>query len=145
MRPIIGILWPPAQLWFEKILEDISCCVTIKNITNISIKKNNFRNFVCRVYDTDDTNQSQIEKKIKRMTEADPCKICVIEMLYEHPDFIIKRFGHTISEYGIRMKEDIREKYRINIPDYVYDVIIHTADNYDQTEELKNVIKDYIK
>jgi hypothetical protein len=86
----------------------------------------------------------KIEKKIERMLLVDELNISVFEFYLDNPKFRIKRYGHTISDTGMKIKNTIRMKYRMVIPDYIEDIVLHTVDNYEQSEKAIQLVHEVI-
>lgn len=144
-QPFIGIIWPPACAIVDDIVEEMRKTVEVKGISEFELKsKEELGAFIRSVYNTDDTVASQIEDKVKRMQSEDVYKIKFVEFYMSNPEFYIKRYGHTISRKGRELKTKLREQFRDRINDYIFDIILHTADNYLQSEEVRRIIKEYL-
>lgn len=143
-KPMIGILWSPASDYFNKIVDDMSKEVNIVNQFDLEIDKDIVDNFILKIYATDDVDEKQIADKICRIKlENNPC-FRIIRFNMDNPRFYIKRYGHLIAGRGMELKKYIRNKYAHQIKKYVFDVIIHTADNYQQSEEIAKIVEEYL-
>jgi hypothetical protein len=138
-RSFLGILWPPAQEYFDEILYALEGYAIIQNYYDFDMS-NHAEEFIRSVYGTDDTEPWIIRDKIKRIQDENEKKCRIVHFIYEEPDFRIKRYGHTISRYGVQTKQKIREAFKDKIDRYVYDVVIHTTDNFTQTEAVEAAI-----
>lgn len=143
-QPFMAIIWPPACQKLTGIKAEIAACGTIIDNYKIIMPQAEMKGFIKAVYGTDDTEPKIIADKIRRLTRGDGCqRVAIIEYTLGNPGFYIKRYGHTVSKQGITLKNAIRSKYKNAIDDYVYDVIIHTTDNYEQAGRLKKIIARY--
>ncbi|MBR4027351.1 MAG: hypothetical protein IKJ01_07330 [Lachnospiraceae bacterium] len=141
----IGIIWPPANILGDTIIQEIQKSAEIGNVYELQIdSKEELKNFIWKIYNTDDTELSQIENKVQRMQQESVYNIKIIEFYLDNPHFYIKRYGHTISKYGIDMKREIRNKYYKRIHNYIFDIILHTTDNYYQSREIRKIMEKYI-
>ncbi len=146
IRPFLGIVWPNAFVYSDEIINDfrIGKDIRIGGVWKISFPREQFKNFVKRLYKTDDMEDWKIEKKIERMLLVDELNISVFEFYLDNPKFRIKRYGHTISDTGMKIKNTIRMKYRMVIPDYIEDIVLHTVDNYEQSEKAIQLVHEVI-
>lgn len=144
-KPFIGIIWPPAYDIVDDIVEEMKKTVDVTGIGEFELEsKEELGEFIRSIYNTDDTVASQIEDKVERMQQENTYKIKLVEFYMNNPEFYIKRYGHTISRKGRELKTKIREQFRNQVNGYIFDIILHTADNYFQSEEVRNVVKRYL-
>ena len=143
LQPISLILWPPVAPYFDEILEKVSyLCDRIENVRVIDYPEQIFERVVHAIYHVDDVSVSKIAKKIQYMKKWDK-RICVADIYMEEPKFRRKGLnGNTISSRGEVIKNCIRTSYKEIIEDYFHDIIIHTADNYEQSQYINEIIEE---
>jgi len=134
------IIWPPAQKFSEEIIEMIkSRYPTIAETKNIRIK--NFSKFIESVYLSDDIEQWKIQKKIYHMKEYKPV-VTAIAFLISDPAYRTKtRTESYLSDTVAKLKKEIREKYRDQIDDYIYDIVAHIGDNPAMNRDIVKIMK----
>lgn len=77
------------------------------------------------------------------MLEEELYTIRVINYYVIDAAYRIKRHGHTVSRTGIAFKNEIRERYKNEIKNYINDVIFHTSDNTEQCRLINEQIQRY--
>lgn len=142
-REYVGIIWPPAYELRKDIIDEMAKYVSISRMSDMCLSRPSIIEFINRVYKIDDVEEWQIELKRERIIKEEKYNIRVIYFFNENPKFHIKRFGHTISQTGMDLKKHIRDKYKKNIIQYTHDVILHTTDNYDQSDQVKAILEEY--
>ena len=142
-QPLVALIWPPAEALSNDIICEMKKQVRIDSVKECIIDSGKMRDFVKKIYETDDSLEKQIEDKIVRIQKEKESKVVIVEFRMDNPDFCIKRFGHTISKAGMNLKNMLREKYKERINDYVFDVVIHTTDNYAQSVAVRKVIEEF--
>lgn len=143
-QPLLGIIWPPAYKFADEILQDIMNTGQVIKHEDIVIPSDKIEEFMKDIYKTDDVEEWHINEKFQRIKDEKEMKIRIVWFFFEFPEFRIKRFGHTISETGIRFKLYIRNKYKDKIVNYVHDIIIHTTDNYEQSRRVEVELRNYV-
>lgn len=144
-KPMYAIVWPPAIGFADGIAEEMKETAELAGWLDIRMNRDEFINFVRKVYSTDDVEEWQIQTKLRRMIEKDCCRVRIVKFYLNNPQFRIKRFGHTISGTGVEMKERIRDKHKHEIDHYIKDIIIHTTDNYEQAYLVSEIVDGYLK
>lgn len=135
LHPISCILWPPVAPIFDLIEKDIStnCCAVLSS-TDYSYSNETFNRITRAIYAIDDIADWKIDKKLQAMKVYEP-KIRVLDLVMYSPVFRLKDLNsHTLSIPGEQLKKYIRGKYSPFIPNYIYDIIVHTADNFEQSD-----------
>lgn len=145
----IGIIWGAGIEYKNQIMSDIEKHGNIKKINLLKeIDFENaieFENFVRGIYHIDDIEEWKITKKIKSMKNH-PLKVCVISMDVLNPLYRKKiQTGKPISIVMEEVKKIIRSKYKGKIKNYFYDILLHTADNEEQSIYMKKIIEKDIK
>ena len=143
-QPLVGIIWPPAYKYADEILTDVKNGANLVKYRDIIVPLNKIEKFIEDIYKTDDVEYWHINEKFRRIKDEKEMKIRVVWFFFKTPKFRIKRFGHTISETGVRFKLDIRNKYKDKIDNYIHDIIMHTTDNYEQSKRVTDKIRNYI-
>lgn len=143
-KAMYAIIWPPAIMLADKITDEMQETAEVTDWLDIVMNKDEFAGFVRAVYSTDDVEEWQIQTKLQRMIKKDRCAIRIVKFYLNNPKFRIKRFGHTISGTGVEMKEQIRERYKNEIDNYIKDIIIHTTDNYEQACLVAGIANGYL-
>lgn len=138
---ITCIIWPPAVLYFDAIEKEIR--ETICNVVSSNdylYSEETFPRIVKGIYHIDDIDDWKIDRKLEAMAPYAMKKIRVLELDINSPLFRLKDANNkTISVLGEELKRHFRSKYMKCIPNYIYDIIIHTADNFHQAQYLKQL------
>lgn len=141
----VGFLWSPAEEYWNDIIDDIARLCEINYLMYYDFKSDDesFENAVIKVYETDDIAISTVKNiKIKSMKRF-ANKFMFFEFTIPAPAYRKKQNGNLISKWVENTKRMIRNKYKSKIDGYIYDIIIHIADNLDQTVEIKKVMNEY--
>lgn len=144
-KPMMAVIWPAAYDYSNSIIGEFqgnSNC-RLGKIWRLTLSKQELERFTRAIYSFDDIEKWKIDRKLNRICINDQNNVTVFSYYLKNPQFRIKRFGHTISENGMRLKNIIREKYIPYIKDYIEDIILHTTDNYTQAEATHNLIEKY--
>lgn len=141
-RPISCVLWPAVYNYFDEITEKLGFLYKIKGVKDYCFKGDTFDRAVKGIYHIDDIESWKIDKKIEYL-KLYPAKIIrVIELDIPQPHFRLKNSNnHTILTEGENIKRIFRNCYRKNVDNYFYDIIMHTGDNYEQSEYILNLFK----
>lgn len=145
-----AIIWPPANHLVEAIKTDLKNIykddVHILNISTIRFKEGiQLETFIKQVYLTDDIKPKLIEKKIEYILHSIKGErnysCVVVELTMKNPKYKVKvNTGLPQSIQALDIKEYIRKKYKNQIVDYNFDVILHITDNYYQHKMLNDLI-----
>jgi hypothetical protein len=139
--PIKGIIWPAAQAYFDEITKEITGEFNVSYVKDYSFPKSIFPQFAHQIYKIDEIAEWKINMKLEHIGDRDIYKVRILDIDMDYPDFRIKKAGKTISREGEKLKCLIREKYRDKVENYFTDIIIHTADNYMQSEYIEKIVK----
>lgn len=132
-----GFLWSPARDKWTDILNEI--CPVYQKIFYFD-NREYFDKLVLDIYSSDDISPDTVKNvKLKSMAKYEPS---FLFYLFDIPDpkFRIKREGVDISTVVEATKKHIRRKYKEYIKDYIMDIIIHVADNDDQTRQIIDIL-----
>ncbi|MGN0350666.1 MAG: hypothetical protein ACI4ES_03360 [Roseburia sp.] len=136
------ILWPPVSQYFDQITGEIATGCKVKSWKDYTYSDETFARVVKGVYHVDDIADWKIDKKIQAMQQCAEKKVRVLELEILAPFFRLKDLNaNSISTVGERLKSIVRERYRNLVDNYIYDIIIHTGDNYMQSEYMKKLFE----
>lgn len=139
------ILWPPAAQYFDKITREIGNACRITEYHDYLYSEETFARLVKGVYHIDDIADWKVDKKLEAMKMCPVKKVRVMQLEILYPYFRLKDLNNnTISVIGERLKGIIRNEYKNLIDNYIYDIIIHTGDNFRQSEYMEKVFRPVI-
>lgn len=137
----IGVLWSPAKRYFEEIIEKIKMIYTVTDVEDVILTKEVYKRVIKGIYYIDDIESWKVDKKIKALLSEDENTIRVFFVKIPCPNYRLKNKNyHIISTECEKIKKIIRESYKDKIKDYVHDIIIHTSDNYEQTDYIRMLL-----
>ena len=137
-----AIIWPTASQFADAIEKDLG--YETKFRFDLDLSKDNFENFVRAVYEIDHIADWKVDKKLEAMTRAQNT-VYVIFIDFRSPDYRKKKDNCAlISKKGEILKQHIRSKYKSKIENYIYDIIMHTGDNYIHNKKIAEITKTYI-
>ena len=133
-------IWGVAKKFFDDISSDIGNLYKIVYQDDLFLG-NNYGRLIDDIYAIDDIAGWKVLTKKQLLYQAlHEIRFVLFEI--PNPDFRIKKRNHSyLSSKGAVLKKMIREKYRLQIPNYFYDIIIHTGDNYEHNEEMIKAIQ----
>jgi len=133
-RPFTFIIWSPAVHLADNILNDLSAYGEISNIRKYSSSKKVHEKIIRNIYSIDDIAKWKIDKKVEFFSEFNPEFICA-DVLFPYHNFKMNNAGTDIvSSVCMSAKREIRAIYKDKIDNYIYDVILHACDNFQQTD-----------
>lgn len=153
LEPYYCILWPPARNSYEEIEKDInkiSNSISVTSRSDIQIDKDKFRNFIYKIYATDDIKKDRLDKKYEALTNSlkidnydlDKYLIRILKIKIEYPYFRVKPItGLPQSTETMKIKQIIRDTFKPYITEYYYDIIMHVTDNAFQNKEVKKILE----
>ena len=120
------ILWNPTLFQSNKILKEIPNIIEKKEII---VPKESLHNYIFDIYklDTRCSHNIVLPPKIKKLKEYND-KHLVVKFKIDKP-----QYTNNICNQAVQLKEMIREKYKSNIENYIKDIMIHVADNFEQS------------
>ena len=142
------ILWYPSHKYWDSIEEKLNNSEDMKIVRSIPYRfssEEDFRNILTRIYKTDTVgsgNWMHIQKKIHMLVRKNPTswQFRVLHVKVKNPKYQWASFT-VQTMHLIKLKRQIRKEFRDFIPNYKYDIIIHSTDNVRQTYLLKNVLR----
>lgn len=129
------MLWNSVEPYFDEIEEEISNSVPILESRTVEYNED----FVREIYKCDDIHPSKVEKKIQYMKGRGD-KIRLLKLDVPDPKWRIKFNGNPLSTVGEKIKLKIRGDYQNKVRNYFHDIILHTSDNFQQADFIRNVI-----
>lgn len=139
------ILWPPVAKYFERITNEIANACRVVDSQDYVYSEETFARLVKAVYHIDDIADWKVDKKLAAMKNCAVKKVRVLQVDILAPYFRLKDLNnHTISVIGERLKNIIRTEYKDLVDDYIYDIIVHTGDNFVQSEYMEKLFKQAI-
>lgn len=139
------ILWNPTLFQAEKILEDIPNIIEKKEIV---VPKESLHDYIFDIYklDTRCNHNIVLPPKIQKLKEYDD-KHLIVKFKIDNP-----QYTNNICNQAVELKEMIRNKYKSNIKNYIKDIMIHVADNFEQSKyiwekdiDTSNIMKLFIQ
>lgn len=136
------IIWPTAAQFTDDIEQDLG--YETKFRFNLELSEAKFETFVRAIYEIDHIADWKVDKKLNAMTMTDN-KVTVIFIDFQSPDYRKKKDNCAlISKKGEILKQQIRSKYKSKIHNYIYDIIMHTGDNYRHNKKIVEITKSFI-
>jgi hypothetical protein len=143
-----GFLWSPSLIYWDKIIHDLHALSPIISYKIYDFKDEYeiFKHAINDIYKIDDIDIKKIENiKIKSMKPYLNKFIC-FQFYITDPNFRKKsQTGCQLSTVVESIKKTLRTKYKPKIKNYVHDIIIHIADNLEQTIEINKLMESYAK
>jgi|SRR5579863_4324521 len=137
-----GFLWAPAEKYWNNIIRYISSKYQITLVRKYKFKTfHDLENMIMKLYRHDPVSITSIKNvKLKLLSKYSP--ICLQFQIYVNEIEMIPRGRHNIADKGVlKMKKEIRKRYRSKIVGYQTDIIIHISDNDEQTECINKLIQ----
>ena len=138
------ILWPPAFKLINKILYEIKLHdFNILSMHKFKIDIQNFEVFLKELYEIDFADPKKIAFKLERL-KKDTLIMYTIKINIKNPKIISQDYrNHVKCETIGDFKDHVRKKYKKNIQNYVYDIILHSTEIDYQIPLVESVIKKY--
>lgn len=128
------ILWNPTLFQSEKILQDIPNIIEKKEIL---VPKEFLHDYIFDIYklDTRCSHNIVLPPKIQKLKEYNDNHL-IVKFKIDSP-----QYTNNICNQAVQLKEMIRKKYKSNIKNYIKDIMIHVADNFEQSRYIweKNI------
>ncbi len=137
--PFSCVIWDPAFKFRDDIIKDLGYYGEVIRCIEHEYRPEEYQNIVRAIYAVDDIEQWKIEKKIEYMG-IDACRVLEADVKFDDPHFRIKEVtGLPLSISGERAKKTLRERYRPQVENYFFDIIMHIGDNHLQSEYMRKV------
>lgn len=141
-RSIKGVLWPSVKEHFDEITQLINDEYGVIKFVDYEMPYKIFERFIHGVYHINDIAEWKIALKLEHMSKSSKYVVRVLDIDMRYPDFRVKSVGKTISKEGEKLKEFVQNSYKNVIDHYQYDIIFHTADNYEQSDYIGSLLKE---
>jgi len=138
------VLWPPAKELFDDIENEISKYYPVLSSKNFKIKNGQMKKFLLDLYEIDKASERKISSKIDRLL-VPPHEMRFLKIKIRWP----RMRSHCNWNAWVKCKKvndlkiKIRTKFKTQISDYKYDVIIHSTETDSQIAEVNNLIVKY--
>lgn len=139
--PLSVIIWPPAFHLSNEIINDLNKHYIVVQNKEFQLPDNLVTNYVYDAY-RDDVRCDKSKLRYKLINfKKHPNRFRYLKILVKKPNLN----KENISETSIAIKKNIRSKYKSYIKDYIYDVILHVADNKKHTKSMNDITQKYLK
>jgi hypothetical protein len=137
------ILWPPAREQFDAIERDIRNRHLVLDTADYLIDATCFEKFVRKIYAIDSASPRKIDIKLGNLVRP-PLIVRVLTVRFRWPRMEVQDIlNRTRCKDAHWLKEHIRRNYRERIPDYIFDVIVHSTETAAQGVDLRRVLSQY--
>jgi len=141
---IILIIWPPAFPFFDEINSYITKYYEIKSFEITTIDEKRFEEFIFKLYEIDFANPQKVALKIDTLLNSPAYSLGVVKISIPHPEMVVQdALNRVRCESAGDLKDKIRKKFKDRIPNYVYDVVIHSAEVNYQNKKILKILKQY--
>jgi|GEM_PF-2530053 len=136
------ILWPAVKPWFDEISQAVRSRYLVKWEKEIHLG-DTLLQFTREVYAVDDIEAWKVELKLHAMKPyGSAVRILALEIPY--PDYRPKtKTDSYLSGEGERLKKWLRETYKGQLTDYIYDIVCHTGDNPEHNRSIFDILRRY--
>lgn len=149
--PFYVTIFSPASLLFEQITEDIQN-YDCDNISIISYKDYAYSEWQLRglmkgMYFEDVISDKDLNAKVDNIIKATPGGVNlypmrIVKVDVKNPKFAVRKENGFPQSMALKnMKMALRGRYKNQIINYKYDVIIHSSDNYIQSKMMRILIE----
>ena len=142
----IAIIWNKSYSHKSEIIDDLNQRCLINSINDIHLNKDNYINFIKRIYPNNDNNYWKTLLKVKYLlNENDAYDICVLNLSLLNNNYKFDERKHvTINSEVIDIKNYIRNKYSLLINDYHFDNIFHMTDDDKEYYNTNALMSEYL-
>ncbi len=135
------VIWSPAAAFSDEIIGDLSYFGRADGVKRYAFSPEEYCNVVKAIYAADDIADWKIQAKLEHMRQPAP-ELVAVRFYPDVPDFRLKdATGMPLSRLGERVKKSLRTRYRGQVEDYFFDVIMHIADNFGQSDYMFRVLE----
>lgn len=141
---IVLIMWPPASHLFDEIIRYISKNHEIKSFEIVNICDDKFEDFIYKLYEIDFANPRKVALKIDMLLNSPIYNLGVLKIRISKPRMEVQDILNRVRCESVGdLKDRIRKKYKDRIPNYTYDVIIHSTEVNYQNKQVLKILKKY--
>ena len=142
--PFSCVIWSPAADMADRIVKDLEFFGKVSDVKRYTYQPGEYQNVVRAIYAIDDIEKWKIEKKLSYMKSYSP-ELVSVNLTLEDPAYRVKAATNLpLSTVGERIKRCIRAKYKTEVKDYFFDIILHIGDNMYQSEYMRDVFENRI-
>ena len=141
---ITMVLWPPAAPFFDEIIEYISNQYEILSFEVITIHNEKFEDFILELYKIDFANLRKAALKIDLLLSSPSYNLGIVKVRIPKPNMVVQDALNRVRCDSIGdLKGNIRKKYCKRIPNYIYDVIVHSTEVDYQNKKVSKILRKY--
>ncbi len=135
------VLWNTVSDKFDEITKELQWKGNVEKYVDYTFKEETYCRMVKGIYAIDDIADWKVDKKVEAMRGRETYKIRLIYFQPRLPRYRVKNKNlKLISKEGEAIKRIFRTRYKDGVENYIHDIIIHTADNYEQSEYIFNLM-----
>ncbi len=137
----IGILWNTVNDFKTKILQDIGDHASIINFFEINLE-DRYEQFVRDIYLFDGIAEWKVDLKLKAMQESNNRNIIIMFLQIDDKEKIFNEKKNKQVIVNVEnLKNTIRSKYSLLIPNYFFDNVFHMTDNEEEVLSTLSVLE----
>ncbi len=141
---LVIILWPTAFPFFDEINKDIAKLHDIETYEIIKIHENKFEEFIYKLYDIDFANPRKVALKMDLLLSSPSYTLGIVKIRIKKPQMVVQDALNRVRCDSVGdLKDSIRRKYMDRIPEYIYDVVIHSTEVDYQNKKVIKLLKKY--
>jgi len=140
---LIVIVWPPAIPLIDDIRREIEKTHEVLDLEVVDILPGEFHRFIHELYAIDYADPRKIDLKMERLS-CPPHRLGVMTVRIKRPTMAVQDALNRVRCATVGdLKDGIRRKFRAAIPDYVYDIIVHSTEADYQNAVVRNLLRKY--
>lgn len=140
---LIVIVWPPAISLLDDIRKEIEKTHKVLDLEIVDIRSDDFYRFIHELYAIDYADPRKIDLKMERLS-CPPHRLGVMTVRIKRPSMAVQDALNRVRCATVGdLKDGIRRKFRAAIPDYVYDIIVHSTEADYQNAVVRNLLRKY--
>ena len=132
------ILWPPLAGLPDEATAFVAERYEIVARRDLLLDDDAFRSFAYAVYEPDGLLPWKLERKLFMMRPFAK-RIRLLQIVVPEPRFRMKG-DHVLSLAGAALKGAIRQTFGPRLERYVFDIVVHTGDNYERSADIADVV-----
>ncbi len=140
---LIVIVWPPAFSLLDEIRKEIDKTHRVLDLEIIEIRSGDFHRFTHELYAIDFADPRKINIKMERLSSP-PHRLGIMTVRIKRPVMAVQDALNRVRCTTVGdLKDGIRRKFRETVPDYVYDVIVHSTEADYQNAVVRDLLQKY--
>ena len=132
------ILWPPLAGLLDEATAFVAERYQIVTRRDLLLDDDAFRSFAYDVYEPDGLLSWKLERKLYMMRPFEK-RTRFLQIVIPVPRFRMKG-DHVLSLAGAALKGAIRQTFGPRLERYVFDIVVHTGDNYERSADIAAVV-----